>query len=269
METIADYVSRFVPFIPTLSAITIDVAVNTYFLPFYLKGGQGEFAIVGQFRGIDCVQDVIAKKPGLAEMVQNIYQKVYLLNKGEGASKLAELGMVDHVFLVQWQTDKDSVLFTIQPNILFSAKLPVADLRVQYRLEQFSTKKIIGKYITHGRAIPLIGQETIDNSIVKQLVNKLQLFVLDVYGRPLVIAQLCYSAFVYRINKLSHFIKLDDTFGRQLLLDVQKSFPRSGYSLVEIILGNKFHQYLLNNLVFSLFGQGDSSLGIAFSVVFG
>jgi hypothetical protein len=97
----------------------------------------------------------------------------------------------DHVFLVQWQTDKDPVLFSIQPNILFRAKLPVADLRVQYRLEQFSTKKIVGKNITHGRAIPLIGQKTIDNSIVKQLVNKLKLFVLDVYGRPLVIAQLC------------------------------------------------------------------------------
>ncbi|MFT5700739.1 MAG: hypothetical protein ACI8ZB_003624 [Desulforhopalus sp.] len=103
------------------------------------------------------MQDVIAKKAGLVEMVQKIYKKVHLLNKGERASKLAKLTMVDHLFLVQWQTDKNPVLFPIQPKILFLTKLSVTDIRVHYRLEQFSTKKIVGEYLTYGRVIPLIG----------------------------------------------------------------------------------------------------------------
>ena len=43
------------------------------------------------------MQFIVAKKPGLEEMVQNIHQNVYLLNKGNGASKLAEPGMIQAV----------------------------------------------------------------------------------------------------------------------------------------------------------------------------
>lgn len=34
MQAVTDYVRRFVPFVPPLSAIAIDMVVNAYFFPF-------------------------------------------------------------------------------------------------------------------------------------------------------------------------------------------------------------------------------------------
>jgi hypothetical protein len=139
---------------------------------------------------------VVAKKPGLEEIVQNIHQNVYLLNKGDGASKFAEPGMIDHIFLIQWQTDKNPVLLTIQAKIFFRTEFSITDLRILDGLEKLCTEKIIGKQISLDRAISLVGQKAIDDSIIKQFVNKLKLFVLDVYGGSLATTQFDYSVFI-------------------------------------------------------------------------
>jgi hypothetical protein len=135
MQAIADYVHRFIPFIPPLSTIAVDIAVNTYLLPFDFQGGQGELAVIGQLRGINCMQFIIAKKPGLKEMVQNIHQKVHLLNKGDGTSKLAQLSMINPIFLVQRLTDKNPVLLLIQTEICFRTEFSITNPRELYRLE--------------------------------------------------------------------------------------------------------------------------------------
>ena len=51
--------------------------------------------------------------------MKDIHQKIYLLNRGQGFSKLTELGMVDHIFFTQRQTGKDTVLFSFQTKIFF------------------------------------------------------------------------------------------------------------------------------------------------------
>lgn len=91
MQPVADHIDRFVPFFSALSTVTIEVAVNTYLFPFDMQGGQGVLTVICQLGGVDSVQNLVAKKPGLEKMVQDIHQKVYLLNKGERASELAEL----------------------------------------------------------------------------------------------------------------------------------------------------------------------------------
>jgi hypothetical protein len=39
-------------------------------------------------------------------------------------------------------------------------------------------------------AIPITGQKTVEDSVIKQPVDKLKLLILDIYGRAPVIAQL-------------------------------------------------------------------------------
>ncbi len=133
MQAVADYIIRFIPFIPPLSAVAVDVVVNTYLFPLNIQGRQRDFAVIRQFSGIDSMELVVAKKPGLEEIVQNINQNVYLLNKGDGASKFAEPGMIDHIFLVQRETDKNPVLLSIQTKIFFRAEFSITDLWVLYR----------------------------------------------------------------------------------------------------------------------------------------
>ncbi len=135
MQAIADYGHRFISFIPPLATIAVDIAVNTYILLINFQTGQGELAVIGQLRGINCMQFIIAKKPGLKEMVQNIHQRVPLLNYGDGASKLAQLSMINPVFLVQRQTDKNPVLLLTQTEICLCTEFSIPNLRELYRLE--------------------------------------------------------------------------------------------------------------------------------------
>ncbi len=88
---------RCIPF-ETMNTSFKSAREARYFLTIYSQYGQRDFTFIGQFGGINSVQNIITKQPGLHKMMQNIYQQVNLLNKGEIFAELAELSMVDYRF---------------------------------------------------------------------------------------------------------------------------------------------------------------------------
>jgi hypothetical protein len=224
MQTVTNNVHRFVSLVPSFSAVTVKVIVNAYLFPVYMQSGKGARAVIGKFRRINSMKDRIAKKPGLIEMMKNIHQKIYLLDEGKRTSKLTELTMVDHILFAQRQADKYSVLFTIQAEIFFRAKFAITDFRVLYRFEQLGSKQITGEDIPHCRAIPIIGQQIIDDCVIKQLIDELELLIFDIDRRALVAAELNDSAFMYPIDKMSHLLKLNNALGGNLLFQAKEFF---------------------------------------------
>ena len=83
MQSIPNNIHRFFTLVASLATVTVYIVVDAYLLPFNVQSSQGKFAITRQFSGIDAMQDIVAKEPGLVEMMKNIHQKMYLLNKRE------------------------------------------------------------------------------------------------------------------------------------------------------------------------------------------
>ncbi len=89
MQAITNHVNRFVTLVASLPAVTGNIAVDAYLFSLDIQRNQRAFAITRQFRRINSMQNIVTKKTGLEEMMKNVYQEVYLLEKGKLTSEFA------------------------------------------------------------------------------------------------------------------------------------------------------------------------------------
>lgn len=160
--------------------------------------------------------------------------------------------MINHVLSAQRHPNKYAVLLSIQAKILLSAEFSITNFRVLYRLEKFGSKEIAGKYIPHCRTISIIGQQTIDDCVIKQLIDELELFILEIDGGSLVVAKLYYPVFINHINELCHLFQGEDSLGWGLIVYSKKFFSGTQYVLLEVIFSLNFSENLGDNLLFGL-----------------